>query len=169
MTRRNLLAAGSLLALRSIHANPAPRFPLAVCSETFEGKDFAESCRLAKKTGYDGIEVAPSHLADDPAAIPASRRRDFRRMIADAGLRFVGTHSLLSAPQGLHITSPDNAIRDKSWVYFQRLIDLTGDLGENSVMVLGSSKQRAAMPGHSVAEAMVRLETGLVKVAQTAQ
>src|SRR5262249_6652688 len=101
-------------------------------------------------------------------AIPQAARREFRRQMSDAGVRFAGTHSLLTAPRGLHITTPDGNVRIKSWDYFRRLIDLTADLGENSVLVLGSSKQRAAVPGESVTDAVQRLEEGLARVADTA-
>ena len=106
---------------------------------------FPEACRAARRTGYTGLEVAPADLSDDPAGLPAERRREFGAIIADSGLTCVGTHSLLAAPKGLHLTTPDAAVRRKSWDYFRRLIDLTADLGTRTVMVLGSSKQRAAV------------------------
>jgi D-psicose/D-tagatose/L-ribulose 3-epimerase len=167
MTRREFFAGAGVAPL-VLRANSRTRFPLAICSETFEGSSFDASCRLARETGYDGIEIAPFHLSDDPAAIPAGKRREFRRMMSDAGVRFAGTHALLSAPKGLHITTPDNAVRDRSWEYFRRLIDLTADLGENSVLVLGSSKQRAAAQGQSVEDATRRLEAGLAQMAPAA-
>jgi sugar phosphate isomerase/epimerase len=90
-------------------------------------------------------------------------------MMSDTGVRFVGTHALLSAPKGVHITTPDDAVRSRSWDYFRRLIDLTADLGENSVMVLGSSRQRSAAPDQTVADATQRLESGLAQVAASAK
>ena len=164
MTRRTFVGATASLALQAMGG----RFPLAICSETFEGKRFDASCRLARETGYDGIEIAPFHLSDDPVTLSQTARREFRRMMSDAGLRMAGTHSLLSTPKGLHITTPDDAIRNRSWEYFRRLIDLTADLGDHSVLVLGSSKQRAALPGESVTDAARRLEEGLGRVADTA-
>ena len=89
-------------------------------------------------------------------------------MMRGAGLRFAGTHALLSAPKGLHITTPENAVRNRSWEYFRRLIDLTADLGGNSAMVLGSGKQRAAAGGQSVEDATRRLESGLAQMASAA-
>jgi sugar phosphate isomerase/epimerase len=165
LTRRALLAS---LAAGASAGTPRP-FRLAICSETFAGMKFPEACRAARRTGYTGLEVAPADLSDDPAALPAERRRELAAIIADSGLTCVGTHSLLAAPKGLHLTTPDAAVRRKSWDYFHRLIDLTADLGTRTVMVLGSSKQRAAVEGASVVEATDRLAEGLASLAPAAR
>lgn len=80
------------------------------------------------------------------------------------GLTFVGLHNLLAAPKGLHITTPDEAVRERSWEYFRRLIDLCADLGGGG-MVLGSSKQRDAMDGVSRESATSRIRDGLAALA----
>jgi sugar phosphate isomerase/epimerase len=165
LTRRALLGAATAAAF----AGGARSFRLAICSETFAGMQFAEACRAARRTGYTGLEVAPADLGPDPAGLPPERRRQIRGVIADSGLTYVGTHSLLAVPKGLHLTTPDRAVREKSWDYFRRLIDLSADLGTGTVMVLGSSKQRAAVNGATVAEATGRLEEGLARLAPAAQ
>jgi D-psicose/D-tagatose/L-ribulose 3-epimerase len=66
--------------------------------------------------------------------------------------------SLLSAPTGLHATTPDKAVRDRSWDYVSRLIDICADLGQGGVLVFGSGKQRSAVAGSSVADATRRFE-----------
>jgi sugar phosphate isomerase/epimerase len=149
VSRRSLLlgAAAPLL-----HGAGALRF--SICSETFAGMNFADACRAARRIGYQGIEVEPAHLDADPAAISMARRAELRRLIESHGLHYVGLHSFLKMPQGLHLTSADGAIREKSWHYFARLIDLAADLGDRPLMVLGSSKQRAAMGGMTPVEAV---------------
>lgn len=157
LTRRALLASAAVGAFGS--ARP---FRYAVCNETFEGKSFPEGCRLAESTGYSGIEIAPGTLAGDPVTIPPAKRREYRRVMDEEGIRYVGLHSLVSVPAGLHLTTPDDRIRTKSWDYFGRLIDLAADLGEKPVMVLGSGKQRATNAGSSRADARKRLREVLV-------
>lgn len=137
---------------------------LAVCNNTFRGSAFAESCRLAARTGYTGLEIGPATLGDDPAALTADARAELRRTMAGEGLEFVGLHNLLAAPKGLHITTPDAGVRERSWAYFRKLIDLCADLGGGG-MVLGSSRQRDAMEGVTRAEAVGRIRDGLAALA----
>ena len=42
---------------------------IALCNEVLQPLPFAAQCRLAAQLGYDGLEVAPFTLADDPLAI----------------------------------------------------------------------------------------------------
>jgi len=163
LTRRAVLASAAVAAFGS--TGP---FRFAVCNETFEGKSFAEGCRLAKSTGYAGIEIAPVTLAADPVTISATQRGEYRRVMSGEGVHYVGLHSLVSAPPGLHLTTPDDSVRQKSWDFFRRLADLAADLGESPVMVLGSGKQRGAVNGSSVADARKRLRDGLAGIAPQA-
>jgi D-psicose/D-tagatose/L-ribulose 3-epimerase len=134
---------------------------LAICSETFAGMTFAEACMAARRTGYDGIEIEPAHLGPDPAMLSAVERREIRRAMDSEGLHCVGLHSILKAPPGLHLTTPDDAVRRKGWEYFGRMIDLAGDLASGAIVVLGSAKQRSAVDGATPAEAVRRLTEGL--------
>lgn len=147
-------------------ADPSSRFQLAICNETFQGWDFAAGCRGAIETGYTGIEIAPFTLSDDPASIAADVRRECRDVLSSEGLGYVGLHSLLTVPAGeLHITTPNDAIRNRSWEYFRKLIDLCADLGDAGMMILGSGRQRRAVDGSSVDDATKRLRDGLASVA----
>ena len=125
----------------------------------------ADGFHAARRTGYTGIEIAPSTLAEDPAAMPAPRRREIRSLIVDTELSFVGLHSLLTSPKGLHVTTPDKPVRDRSWDYVQRLIELCADLGPKGILVFGSGKQRSTTAGSSVTDATRRFEEGLARVA----
>jgi len=169
LTRRALLmqTAAAGVALRG-----AARYRYCICNETFAGRSFAESCKLAKAAGYEGLEIAPGTLGPDPVALSPAQRAELRRAMADAGLRYAGLHSLVTAPAGMHLTTPDEAVRTRSWHFFRKLIDLSADLagkGERSVMVLGSGKQRGAIGGSSVADARKRLRDGLASAAAHAQ
>ena len=143
-------------------------FRYSICSETFAGLSFRESCRAASRIGYTGIEVMPANLGDDPGRLPPSARGAFRNEILDANLTFVGTHNLMAVPKGLHLTSSDAGLRRKSWDYFSRLIDLTADLGSPAVMVFGSGRQRAAANGVSPPEAVRMLTEGLAALVPVA-
>lgn len=136
----------------------------AICNEAFEKWDFAESCKVMKRAGYEGIEIAPFTLGEDPAQISAERRREVRDIIASEGLEFVGLHWLMVAPKGLHVTTPDDALRAKSWLHIRNLIDLCADFG-GGVMVFGSPFQRATTGGSTREEATARYTEGLASVA----
>ncbi len=166
MTRREVFP--QVCAMGFAAPSPPGRFPLAVCNETFEGSSFEDACRLAAATGYTGLEIMPSTLSSDPASIPTGRRAEISRIMRDAGLAFTGMHAVVSSPAGLHLTTPDGAVRRRGWDYFRRMIDLSADLGAKSYIVLGSSRQRAAAPGESVVDAVMRLRDGLAECAPQA-
>ncbi len=168
MTRREAILSLGAAAPLAAAAAPEP-FRLAVCNETFEGSSFAEACRLAAETGYTGLEIMPSTLAPDPAALSSAKRAELRRTMKDAGVKFSGLHAAMSAPAGLHLTTPDEALRQRSWGHFRQMIDLCADLGAGGYLVLGSGKQRAAAKGESVGDAVKRLRDGLAESAKHAR
>lgn len=90
-------------------------------------------------------------------------------MMAEEGLAFVGLHWLMVSPPGLHVTTPDLALRRRSWDHIRSLIDLCADLGENGVMVFGSPKQRNTVDGMDPAEARTVFTEELAKVAPQAE
>ncbi len=128
-------------------------FKLSVCNELYSGADFAYSCRSLKRAGWDGIEIAPFTLLQDATLLPASRRREVRDIIVSEGLEFVGLHWLTVGPEGVHVTTPDLAVRRRSWEYVRGLVELCADLrasaGPGGVMVFGSPIQRRATGGLS--------------------
>jgi sugar phosphate isomerase/epimerase len=140
-------------------------FRQAICNEAFEKFAFADACRAVCKAGYDGIEIAPFTLAEDPATVPASQRAEYRSVIASEGLSFVGLHWLMVSPKGLHVTTPDAALRARSWEHIRKLIDLCADLGSGGVMVFGSPHQRASTGGLGREQATQHYIDGLASVA----
>ena len=178
LSRRSLLHGAASLgaavppggALLHGQQRPAgPPFRQAMCNEAFasekEKKSFAETCKAIRKAGYTGIEVAPFTLADDPIAIPAAQRRENASIIKSEGLTFAGLHWLLLAPKGLHVTTPDKALRERSWLHMRNLIDFCADLGPDGIMVLGSPQQRTVTGGLSKAEAGKNFTDGLAGIA----
>jgi D-psicose/D-tagatose/L-ribulose 3-epimerase len=114
------------------------------------------------------MEIAPFTLAEDPATVTAARRREVRGIMASEGLVFAGLHWLMVSPKGLHVTTPDETLRARSWQHIRSLIDLCADLGEDGVMVFGSPKQRTCTGGLTRAEATKNYIDGLIGVSQQA-
>jgi sugar phosphate isomerase/epimerase len=142
----------------------AYEFKQSICNEVYQGWPFHEACRSIRQIGYTGIEIAPFTLSDTPADIPLDERRQYRGIMSSDGLRFVGLHWLMVAPKGLHVTTPDDALREKSWQHIRDLVDLCADLGDGGVMVFGSPHQRSTTGGSSVEDATRRFEDGLAAV-----
>jgi len=115
---------------------------ISLCNEVLRELDFAGQCRLAKALGYDGLEIAPFTLADEPHRLPGARRKELLAIAADHDIAITGLHWLLLAPEGLSITSPDARVRARTLDVMRGLIELCADLA-GRVLVHGSPKQRA--------------------------
>src|ERR1044071_2587152 len=144
-------------------------FRQAICNEAFDKWPFADACKTIRQAGYTGIEIAPFTLAEDPASVTAAQRREYRDIIANEGLQFVGLHWLMVSPKGLHVTTPDAQLRARSWQHIRNLIDLCADLGPSGVMVFGSPFQRATTGGATRERATRHYVEGLAAVAPQAQ
>jgi D-psicose/D-tagatose/L-ribulose 3-epimerase len=169
MKRRDLLriGAGALVApcadfIKKAHA-AGMHFKYSVCNEMFEKWDFAATCKAIKAAGFAGIEISPFTLAENVDQITSARRRELRDIIRSEGLQFAGMHWLLVTPPGLHATTADKTVRDKTWEYVRKLVDLCADLGKG-IMVYGSPKQRG-IQGNTLAQAIENFKNGLASVA----
>jgi sugar phosphate isomerase/epimerase len=118
----------------------------AICQELFTDWDWERQCRFIASSGYTGIEVAPFTLAGRIGQVSAERRRVLRQQAADNGLSIIGLHWLLAKTEGLHLTSPDAAVRRATAAYLVELGQACADLG-GDLMVLGSPQQRSLQPG----------------------
>ncbi|HEV1283824.1 MAG TPA: sugar phosphate isomerase/epimerase family protein [Bryobacteraceae bacterium] len=141
----------------------------AICNEAFRGWSFADAAKFVRATGYTGLEIAPFTLAEKPSDITPAARADYKDILKSEGLAFVGLHWLMVSPKGLHVTTSDDTLRERSWKHIRDLIELCADLGPNGVMVFGSPVQRSTVDGASVAEATARYIDGLASVAAQAQ
>jgi len=144
-------------------------FKYAMCNESMAQLTWSEQCQIVSNAGYKGIEVAAFTLVKEHVQeLTADRRQEMVRVMKDAGIECVGLHWLLTPPpKGLHFTTPDLAVRQKTAAYFHELIDFCADLG-GPYMIFGSPKQRSTV-GISVAEAKKYFAEGLAKVASHAQ
>lgn len=145
------------------------RFRHATCNEAFKDWDFRDACRCIREAGYSGIEIAPFTLAEDPASVTKAQREEYRQIMAEEGLTYVGLHWLMVSPRGLHVTTPDETLRKRSWQHIHDLIDLSADLGPDGVMVFGSPVQRATTGGLSREQATENYVQGLLEVAPHAE
>ena len=144
-------------------------FRQAICNEVFKDWQFDDACKAIRAAGYTGIEIAPFTLAEDPATITPAERIEYKQMIASEDLTFVGLHWLMASPKGLHVTTPDQAVRERSWLHVRHLIDLSADLGPDSILVFGSPSQRTSTGGLTREEATKHYVDGLAAVAPHAK
>jgi D-psicose/D-tagatose/L-ribulose 3-epimerase len=141
---------------------------IALCNEVLRDRDFAEQCSMARALGYDGLEVAPFTLADNPHRLPSGRRAEIRRIAEDAGLSITSLHWLLVTPEGLSVTSPEGEVRRRTLEVMLALIGLCADLG-GKVLVHGSPKQRMIVEDDDPMEAKRRAVELFVRTAEAAE
>ena len=141
---------------------------IALCNEVLQPLPFEAQCRMAAALGYDGLEVAPFTLADDPMSISDAQAGTFRRISEDHGLAISGLHWLLVAPAGLSIVSADAALRQRTVAVMERLVELCALMG-GRYLVHGSPKQRSVPAGESAAVARERAVECLAAAARRAE
>jgi sugar phosphate isomerase/epimerase len=113
-----------------------------ICNEIFKDwNDTDRTIEYVKEVGYDGLEIAPFTLSQYVTDIPATTRERIRRKAGDVGLDILGIHWVLVGPDGLHLTHPDTAVRERTIQYLRDLVRFCGDVG-GKVMIFGSPKQR---------------------------
>jgi sugar phosphate isomerase/epimerase len=128
--------------MHTLQAGVTTMWPLAICNEMWKGEPIEQVFAKAKRMGYDGVEIAPFTLGESADQVPASRRKEIVRAAADSGVRMPALHWLFVGPAGIHLTSPEQAVRRAAADYLRVLIDLCADLG-GSILVHGSPKQRS--------------------------
>ncbi|MBI4327628.1 MAG: sugar phosphate isomerase/epimerase [Chloroflexi bacterium] len=124
----------------------------AICNEIFQGWKLEDIFSYAAKVGYDAVEIAPFTIAKYVTDISASERQRIREWARRSSLALSGIHWVLVQAEGMYLTHPDSAVRDKTSKYFSHLVDFCADLGGKSIVV-GSPKQRNLMEGVSFAQA----------------
>jgi sugar phosphate isomerase/epimerase len=127
---------------------------LAICNETFRGKDFPGTCADAARHGFSGLEVAPFTLGD-VAALDEVQAAKHGAVIRDHGLECVGFHWLLAKTEGFHLTDPDPATQRRTFDYARHLAGLCAAMG-GRIMVWGSPQQRTLDPAWDPAAAEAR-------------
>jgi D-psicose/D-tagatose/L-ribulose 3-epimerase len=138
---------------------------IALCNEVIRDLSFERQCALAASLGYDGLEIAPFTLDENPHLLPPSRRVALRRTMADSGVSLSGLHWLLMSPAGLSITSAEATPGTRDVI--ERLVGLCADLG-GTLMVHGSPAQRR-LPAQGADAARHRAINTLAQAARAAE
>ena len=115
---------------------------LSLCNEVLREHKFADQCRMAANLGYQGLEIAPFTLTDDPFSLTNVQISEFRNIAEDHGLIITGLHWLLVAPSGLSITTDDQRVAERTFALIERLIEIAALFGA-TVLVHGSPDQRS--------------------------
>ena len=138
-----------------------------ICNETWQGWDFGRTCDAIAAAGYDGVEVAPFTLDEDPRKLTEPAAKQFGSTARSAGLEVIGLHWLLVKPAGLHLTTPDEQVRKNTVEFARRLARLCAAMG-GTIMVWGSPKQRNIAEGESREDAHRRAVDVMRQICQTA-
>lgn len=141
---------------------------IALCNEVLRPLPFARQCELAAALGYDGLEVAPFTLADDPLGLSDAQARQFAGIAQDHGLLVTGLHWLLVAPAGLSMVSSDAGLRARTAAVMERLVELCAAMG-GRYLVHGSPKQRSVPADTPPQQAWERARDCLQRAAARAQ
>ena len=141
---------------------------IALCNEVIAPMPFPAQCEYAAKLGYDGLEIAPYTLSEEPHRMGAARIAAARAAAEDAGISVTGLHWLLVKPAGLSISAKDDATRRRTVEVMLSLVDLCAELG-GKYLVHGSPQQRRIEAGETRAAAMERAQAAFAAVAERAQ
>ncbi len=170
-TRRSFLKHTAAAGAAALVGAPLTRTVLAdakkaglkysMCNETFVDWPHEKVCRFVAECGYGGLEIAPFTINTDVTRVTARERKSLRQAAEKTGIQIVGLHWLLAKTTGLHLTSPDKAVRRNTAAYLAALGDFCADLGGH-VMVFGSPKQRDLLPG-------IAMEQGLAFATEVLQ
>ena len=141
---------------------------IALCNEVIAPMPFPRQCEYAAKLGYDGLEVAPYTLTEEPHRMGAAQVAAARSAAEDCGVAVTGLHWLLVKPAGLSISARDDATRRRTIDVMLALVDLCAALG-GRYLVHGSPQQRRVEPGETRAAALARVKECFAAVAERAQ
>lgn len=118
----------------------------AFCNEILQShgsaRQWMEGLEYLRSLGYEGVEIAPFTLGEDPARVAPAELTSIRRSLEKVGLSCIGFHWLWSAPAGLRGLHPDPLIRRSAWEILRILAIQCASLG-GTFLVLGSGKQRS--------------------------
>src|SRR5687768_8653179 len=101
---------------------------IALCNEVIAPMPFPAQCEYAAKLGYDGLEIAPYTLSEEPHRMGSARIAAARAAAEDAGIAVTGLHWLLVKPTGLSVSTKDEAVRKKTIDVMLALIDTCAEL-----------------------------------------
>ncbi|WBB71755.1 sugar phosphate isomerase/epimerase [Micromonospora sp. WMMD1128] len=111
---------------------------VAFSNIAWEPEDDEKVADVLRRTGVEGIEVAPTKVWADPAAVSPVQARDYARSWARAGLPVVAAQSLLYGRPDLTLFGPE---REEFVSYLGRVVDLCAAMGATA-LVFGSPRNR---------------------------
>jgi sugar phosphate isomerase/epimerase len=141
---------------------------IALCNEVIAPMPFPRQCEYAAKLGYDGLEIAPYTLSEEPHRLGSAQLAAARAAAEDAGIAITGLHWLLLKPAGLSISTRDDAVRRKTLDIMFTLVDQCAELG-GRYLVHGSPNQRRVDAGDTRAAALARAQECFAAVAERAE
>jgi sugar phosphate isomerase/epimerase len=141
---------------------------IALCNEVIAPMAFPKQCEYAAKLGYDGLEIAPYTLSEEPHRLGSAQIAAARAAAEDAGVAITGLHWLLIKPAGLSISTRDDAVRKKTVDVMLALVDQCAELG-GRYLVHGSPHQRRIDGGDTRAAALARAQESFAAVAERAE
>jgi sugar phosphate isomerase/epimerase len=139
----------------------------AICNEHWGSDPFERICEDAAGCGYQGLELAPFTLKEDPRELTLADAARLVRIAKSFGLEIIGLHWLLTKPAWSHITTPDALLRSDSMKFGRHLARFCGALG-GKIMVWGSPKARNLLPEWDKADAAKRAADVVRGVAEAA-
>ena len=141
---------------------------LSLCNEVIRELVFDRQCALAASLGYQGLELAPFTLAQNPENLTHAQARLFANIARDHGLEISSLHWLLVQPEGLSLVSADAQLRTRTLGLLHHLIDFAAACGAQ-FLVHGSPKQRSPEAGQTVMQAQDLLQAALTELAPHAE
>jgi sugar phosphate isomerase/epimerase len=141
---------------------------IALCNEVIAPMPFPRQCEYAAKLGYDGLEIAPYTLSEEPQRLGSAQLAAARAAAKDAGIVVTGLHWLLVRPAGLSIATRDDAVRKRTLEVMFTLVDQCAELG-GRYLVHGSPQQRRVDAGDTRAAALARAQECFAAVAERAE
>jgi len=140
---------------------------IALCNEVIAPMPFPQQCVYAAKLGYDGLEIAPYTLSEEPQRLGSAQLAAARTAAQDAGIAITGLHWLLVKPAGLSISTRDAAVRAKTLDLMCVLVEQCAELG-GRYLVHGSPHQRRIDAGDTREAALDRARECFARVAERA-
>ena len=141
----------------------------SICNETWQGPAWTHDlvCQHIAAHGYQGVEIAPFTLKQNPAELTEAEAVEVGRITRKHGLEVVGLHWLLVQPPGMHLTTAEKPVRDRTAAFGCHLARLCAAMG-GTIMVWGSPKQRHLEEGDSWNETAARAAEVLRTISETA-
>ena len=146
-----------------------PTMKYSICNETWQGPEWTHDvvCEHIAAHGYDGVEIAPFTLKPNPEDLTEAEAIEIGEVTRKHGLEVVGLHWLLVQPPGMHLTTADKFIRDRTAAFGCHLARICAAMG-GKIMVWGSPKQRHLDDDESWNETAARAAGVLRTIAETA-